>query len=60
MNVKGSGFEYLKMKFGLDKTDAKLKAGIFIGPQIRELIKDQNFEESLSSNEKKRGNVLFK
>lgn len=41
-------FEYLKRKFGADKTDAKLKAGIFVGPEIRELIKDEEFKNTLN------------
>ncbi|KAH9632283.1 hypothetical protein HF086_010208 [Spodoptera exigua] len=33
-------------------SDAKIKEGIFVGPQIRELIKDSTFEENLSDLEK--------
>jgi hypothetical protein len=29
-----------------------LKAGVFIGPQIRQLFKDQQFERVLSDKEK--------
>ena len=35
------------------KSDAKLNAGIFDGPQIRELISDSNFCEHLQSDEKR-------
>jgi hypothetical protein len=35
----GAGFTYLKHKFPR-LSDAKIKEGIFIGPNIRELIKD--------------------
>ena len=52
MDVKGSAFKYLKEKFGNAKTDAKIKAHVFIGPEIRDLIKDQKFDESLSESEK--------
>jgi hypothetical protein len=38
---------YLKHKFPR-VSDAKIKEGIFIGPQIRELIKDEQFEEQLN------------
>ena len=33
-------------------SDAKIKEGIFIGPQIRELMQDKQFDEDL--NETKR------
>ena len=32
MDQTNSGFQYLKGKFRMMKTDAKLKAGVFIGP----------------------------
>ena len=38
MDHQGSGFKYLKKKFGSYKSDAKLTAGIFIGPQIQKLF----------------------
>jgi hypothetical protein len=41
------GFMYLKHKFP-SLSDAKIKEGIFIGPQIRELIKYEQFEEQLN------------
>ena len=31
---------------------AKLKGGVFVGPQIREVLKDHGFEESLTTNKK--------
>jgi hypothetical protein len=33
-------------------SEAKLKDGIFIGPQIRKVLKDEKFENCLSDNEK--------
>ena len=33
-------------------SDAKIKEGIFIGPQIRELIQDKQFEEDLNVTER--------
>jgi len=39
--VKGRGFEYLRNKFR-NVSDAKIKEGIFIGPQIRELMQDNS------------------
>ncbi|KAI6650048.1 hypothetical protein LOD99_6263 [Oopsacas minuta] len=50
-NEEGEGFKYLKDKFP-KVSDAKIKVGIFIGPQIRELFKDLNFEGCLNSVEK--------
>ena len=34
-------------------SDAKIKEGIFIGPQIRELMQDKQFDEDLNETEKK-------
>jgi hypothetical protein len=44
---KNGRFMYLKHKF-LMLSDAKIKEGIFVGPQIRELIKDEQFEQQLN------------
>ena len=41
-NKEGEGFQYIKSKFP-KISDAKIKEGVFIGPQIRELIKDPVF-----------------
>ena len=43
MDRNGSGFQCLKDKFGKIKMDAKLKAGIFVGPEIREIMRDHPF-----------------
>ena len=48
MDHNGSGFQYLKDKFGEKKTDAKLKAGIFVGPEIREIMRDDAFRSKLN------------
>jgi len=37
MDKTGRGFEYLRNKFP-NASDAKIKEGIFTGPQIRELM----------------------
>nr|XP_036219079.1 uncharacterized protein LOC118680996 [Bactrocera oleae] len=52
INKDGAGFQYLKTKFPRI-SDAKLKEGIFVGPQIRELMKDEAFESKLSKTEKR-------
>jgi hypothetical protein len=51
MNKQGEGSEYWREKF-LKISDAKLKDGIFIGPQIREIIDDGLFEHLLMETEK--------
>jgi len=46
MDKTRRGFEYLRNKFP-SVSDAKIKEGIFIGPQIRELMQDKQFDEDL-------------
>jgi len=33
-------------------SDAKIKKGIFIGPQIRELVQEKQFDEDLNETER--------
>jgi len=47
----GRGFEYLRNKCP-NVSDAKIKEGIFIGPQIRELMQDKHFDEDLNGTER--------
>ena len=50
MHTNGAAFQHLSTVFpGLSA--AKLKEGIFVGPQIREVLKDTNFEELLNLKE---------
>jgi hypothetical protein len=51
MDRDGQSFLYLRRKFPRI-SDAKIKEGIFIGPQFRELMKGQDFERSLNKSEK--------
>lgn len=51
MDKNCDGFLYLKEKFP-KLSEAKIKEGVFIGPQIRQLIKDNIFKEKLSDLEK--------
>uniref|UniRef100_UPI00358E4839 uncharacterized protein n=1 Tax=Myxine glutinosa TaxID=7769 RepID=UPI00358E4839 len=51
LNKEGRAFAFLNKKFPR-VSEAKLKAGIFDGPQIRELMKDPKFDESMESNER--------
>ncbi|UYV72358.1 ABCF1 [Cordylochernes scorpioides] len=50
MDRNASGFAYLKQKFS-SISEAKIKEGIFVGPQIRELQQDGNFQNSLNEVE---------
>jgi len=52
MNKDGAGFQYLKTKFPRI-SDVKLKVGIFVCPQIRELMMDEVFNLKLNKTEKK-------
>ena len=51
MNQEETAFTYLREKFPR-LSEAKLKEGIFIGPQIRDLIKDEYFDKLLQGDEK--------
>ena len=44
-------FQYLKTKFP-KLSEAKIKEGIFVGPQIRQLLLDRTFEDTLNQKEK--------
>ncbi|UYV81282.1 hypothetical protein LAZ67_20000646 [Cordylochernes scorpioides] len=50
MDRNASGFAYLKQKFS-SISEAKIKEGIFVGPQTRELQQDGNFQNSLNEVE---------
>ncbi|UYV63994.1 hypothetical protein LAZ67_2006277 [Cordylochernes scorpioides] len=50
MDRNASGFAYLKQKFS-SISKAKIKEGIFVGPQIRELQQDGNFQNSMNEVE---------
>ena len=52
MDKNGTGIKFLQSKFP-KISEAKLKAGIFVGPQIRELLKDKQFPKTLSAKEQK-------
>ncbi|GBN77032.1 hypothetical protein AVEN_23393-1 [Araneus ventricosus] len=49
---EGGCFKYLCDQFpGL--SEAKLKEGVFVGPDIRKIMKDENFETKMETNERK-------
>ena len=51
MDKTGRGFQYVRNKFP-NVSDAKIKEGIFIGPQIRELVQDKQFDKDLNETER--------
>ena len=51
VDKSGRAFQYLRAKFQR-LSEAKLKEGIFIGPQIRNLLDDAVFERTLTPVEK--------
>jgi len=51
MNQEEAAFTYLWEKFPR-LSEAKLKEGVFIGPQIRDIIKDEYFDKLLQGDEK--------
>ena len=51
MDKTGAGFLYLRRKFPR-MTEAKVKEGVFIGPQIRQLLQDSEFDQALFGKEK--------
>ena len=52
MNQDGEEFKCLTEMFAKTKSEAKIKAGIFNGPEIRKVICDDNFQGKLSPVEK--------
>ena len=50
LDREGRGFDFLHQKFQQKSTE-KITAGIFDGPQIRELIKDTSFHDALNPAE---------
>ena len=48
LDREGDGFKYLRTKFPRI-SEAKVKEGIFLGPQIREVMNDKDFENHLNA-----------
>jgi len=48
LNKEGNAFKYWAMRFPYI-SEAKLKAGLFVEPQIQELLSDQNFKSKMNS-----------
>jgi len=58
MDRTGSAFKYLAEKFP-QLREAKIKEGVFMGPQIRRLFRDNIFNNLLQGDEKKLGTHFF-
>ena len=48
MDIEGEGFKHIAKKVPY-KSEAKLKQGIFVGPEIRKLIKDEELKTKLNA-----------
>ena len=48
MDRDGDGFKFFKDFFGAEKTDAKLEAGVFVGPEIKKLMQNEEFGARLN------------
>jgi tRNA 2-selenouridine synthase SelU len=57
MDKESKGFAYLRQKFP-KISEAKVNEGIFIGPQIKQLFKDQDFSTKLNSTERRALNAF--
>lgn len=57
LDKEGNAFKYLKNKFPRI-SEAKIKEGIFVGPQIRQLFKDANFRQILNDKESRAWNAF--
>jgi len=58
MERNGDGFKFLKDFFGADKSDAKSKAGVFVGPEIRKRTLNEEFGSRLNPLELAAWNAL--
>ncbi|GBO15939.1 hypothetical protein AVEN_117606-1 [Araneus ventricosus] len=50
MDCRGSGFQYLRLKFP-KVSEAKITEGVFVGPQFRQLMKNPVFGSKLTKKE---------
>jgi len=52
MDRNGTAFLYLRQKFLL-LSDAKIREGVFTGPGIRSLLRDEIFERIITGDEQR-------
>ena len=57
MDKMGAAFNYIRGKFP-KLSEAKIKEGIFVGPQIRELLRDEQFNSIICGREKAAWNAF--
>ena len=50
MDRDGQAFKYLRDKFPR-MSDAKVKEGVFVGPQIRDILRDEQFDRLITGDE---------
>ena len=55
--TKSAGFQHLESKFP-NLSEAKIKEGVSVGPQIRQVFRDPDFEDTLSELELNAWNSL--
>jgi DNA repair photolyase len=48
LDKESAAFKYLIQKFP-SLSETKIKEGIFVGPDIRQLLNDNNFEQTLDN-----------
>ena len=48
MDRDGDGFTFFKDFFGAEKSDAKLEAGVFVEPEIKKLMQNEEFGARLN------------
>ena len=56
-SVNGTAFLYLRQKFPL-LSDAKIREGVFTGPDIRSLLRDEVFERIITGDEQRAGHAF--
>ena len=57
MDKMGAAFNYIHGKFP-KLSEAKIKEGIYVGPQIRELLRDEQFDSIICGREKAAWNAV--
>ncbi|KAJ4446493.1 hypothetical protein ANN_13189 [Periplaneta americana] len=57
MDKNGEGFAYVRNMFP-KPSETEVKEGIFVGPQIRKLLKDESFEKKLNVEEQEDWNAF--
>jgi hypothetical protein len=56
INKGGEGFDYLRQTFP-QISEAKIKEGIFVGPQVKQLFQDLDFKNKFNAADMSLGHV---